>query len=160
MSDNPYSEFKQFSYTYFPEFIAQNDGHNSHRVRFELGDVMVEGGSETCYLSDEEINAVLEVEPTLKRALYRLADAVCMRLSYETDWRDDGTQFSLSQRAERWMKLRDRFKKEADAESTLPMSGAVCASVQNARDGGHYFYSGMMQNPLVQPSFPHRGGRR
>lgn len=141
------------SYTYNPSDLK---GNTVSRVRFMLGDVLVDGGSETCMLCDEEIAAVLEETPKFKRALYRLADAVCMRLSYETDWRDDGAQFSLNQRAERWLALRDRFKKEAEATS-LPVSGAVNDSIQNAEDGGHYFRGGMMQNPYVKPPMPYRG---
>lgn len=142
------------TYSYNPSELNEN---TVSRVRFALGDVLTDGGAETCMLCDEEIQAVLSDTPNFKRALYILADAVCMRLSYETDWRDDGTQFSLNQRAERWMKLRDKLKKEADAACTLPISGAVKDSIRNAEDGGHYFYAGMMQNPHVKPPMPFEG---
>lgn len=142
------------TYTYNPAEIAQS---SVSRARFELGDVMVDGGAETCMLSDEEIQAVIGSTRKWKTALYRLADAVCMRLAYETDWKDDGTSFSLNQRSERWMKLRDKLKAEAEAGGALPMSGAVNASVANPEDGGHYFYAGMMQNPNVKPPMPFRG---
>lgn len=142
------------NYTYNPAEITQS---SISRARFELGDVMVDGGAETCMLSDEEIQAVIDSTRKWKTALYRLADAVCMRLAYETDWKDDGTSFNLNQRSERWMKLRDRLKAEAEAGGALPMSGAVNASVANPEDGGHYFYAGMMQNPNVKPPMPFRG---
>lgn len=142
------------TYTYNPAEITQS---SISRARFELGDVMVDGGAETCMLSDEEIQAVIDSTRKWKTALYRLADAVCMRLAYETDWKDDGTSFNLNQRSERWMKLRDRLKAEAEAGGALPMSGAVNASVANPEDGGHYFYAGMMQNPNVKPPMPFRG---
>ncbi len=142
------------NYTYNPAEIATE---SVSRARFELGDVMVEEGAQTCMLSDEEIQAVMDSTPKWKTALYKLADAICMRLAYETDWRDDGTQFSLDQRARRWISLRDKLKKEADASSSLPTSGAVNDSVGNAEDGGHYFYGGMMENPNVQPPMPYRG---
>ena len=142
------------NYTYNPAEIPQS---SISRARFELGDVMVDGGAETCMLSDEEIQAVIDSTRKWKTALYRLADAVCMRLAYETDWTDDGTSFNLNQRSERWMKLRDRLKAEAEAGGALPMSGAVNASVANPEDGGHYFYAGMMQNPNVKPPMPFRG---
>ena len=70
------------TYTYDPTQIA---GETVSRARFELGDTQVDGGSETCFLSDEEIAAVIASTPRWKRALFRLADAVCMRLSFETD---------------------------------------------------------------------------
>lgn len=143
------------TYTYNPAEIGQS---GISRARFELGDVLVDGGAETCMLCDEEIQAVIDSTPKKwKYALYKLADAVCMRLSYETDWRDDGTSFSLNQRAERWMKLRDKLKKDADAELVIPTSGAVEDSMRDPEDGGHYFYRGMMQSPQVKPPMPFRG---
>ncbi len=140
------------TWTYNP---ADINGATVSRARFELGDIAVDGAGETCYLSDEEISAVLgdDTVPRWKRKLCRLADAVCMRLSYETNWRNDGTAFDLSQRADRWMQLRDRLKREADIEASLPDSGAVNASVQ-AADGGHYFHRGMQNSPYVQPPYP------
>lgn len=142
------------SYTYKPEELT---GNTVSRARFELGDVLVGGGADTCMLADEEITAIINSTPKWKVALYRLADAVCMRLSFETDWKDDGTSFSLSQRADRWMKLRDALKRDADAVSSLPVSGAVNDSLKNSEDGGHYFYGGMMQSPLVKPPMPFGG---
>jgi len=144
------------TYTYNPADLTKN---SVSRARFELGDVLVEGGTETCLLSDEEISAIIESTPKWKVALYKLADAVCMRLSFETDWRDDGTAFNLNQRAERWTKLRDALKKDADAVSCIPTSGAVKDSIRNPEDGGHYFYAGMMQSPNVQPPMPFGGDR-
>ena len=106
-------------------------GRTVSRARFELGDVLVDDEGE-----------------------------VCMRLSFETDWRDDGTQFNLNQRAERWLDLRKRLKAEADAVDILPTSGAVDDSMRNPEDGGHYFYGGMMQNPYVKPPIPFRGEKK
>ena len=140
------------TYTYDP---AQITTDSVSRARFELGDVAVAGGAESCYLSDEEIAAILadNSAPRWKRKLFRLAEAVCMRLSYETNWKNDGTSFDLSQRADRWMKLRDRLKQEADAEASLPTSGAVRDALSSA-DGGHYFHRGMQNSPYVQPPYP------
>lgn len=146
------------TYTYDPVQISKEK--TISRARFELGDTMVDGGAESCMLSDEEIKAIIESTESWKMTLFKLADAVCLRLSYETDWKDDGTSFSLNQRAERWMKLRDRLKADADAEVTIPVSGAVSDYINNPRDGGHYFYAGMMENHRVQPPMPFRGGRR
>lgn len=143
------------TYTYDPVQISKEK--TISRARFELGDTMVDGGAESCMLSDEEIKAIIESTESWKMTLFKLADAVCLRLSYETDWKDDGTSFSLNQRAERWLALRDKFKKEADAAINIPTSGAVNDSVRNAEDGGHYFYGGMMQNPYVKPPMPYRG---
>lgn len=138
------------TYTYNPAEIATE---SVSRVRFELGDVAVEGGAESCYLSDEEIGAIIGTPARWKRKLFQLADAVCMRLSYETNWKNDGTSFDLSQRADRWMKLRDKLEKDAAIEASLPTSGAVDDSVQSS-DGGHYFHRGMQKSPYVQPPYP------
>ena len=44
------------TYTYDPAKINEN---GKDRMRFELGDTMVEGGAETCALTDEEYNAII-----------------------------------------------------------------------------------------------------
>lgn len=151
------------SYTYDPHAIT---GDTVSRARFELGDIDVKGGEHTAFLSDEEIQAIIIAYPGRWRtALYHLADAVCMRLSFETDWRDDGTAFSLNQRAERWWKLRDKLKKDAEMEETLPASGFVKDTLR-ASDGGHYFHRDMTNSPYVQPPYyppgspPDERGRR
>lgn len=138
------------TYSYDPAAIATE---SVSRARFELGDVAVEGGAETCYLADEEIAAIISQTGRWKRKLFQLADAVCMRLSYETNWRNDGTAFDLSQRADRWVKLRDKLKQDADIEASLPDAGAVNDSVISS-DGGHYFHRGMHKSPYVQPPYP------
>lgn len=144
------------TYTYDPTMITKV---SISRARFELGDTMIDGGAETCMLCDEEIQAIIENTASWKVVLYKLADAVCMRLSFETDWRDDGTSFNLNQRAERWMELRDKLKRDAEIACTVPVSGAVNDSINDPRDGGHYFYGGMMENHRVQPPMPYRGGK-
>ena len=138
------------NYTYNPAEIASE---SVSRARFELGDIQVDGEADTCFLADEEIQAIINDSPRWKTALFRLADAVCMRLSYETNWKNDGTQFDLSQRADRWMKLRDRLKAEADLEASLPVCGSVSDSLQSS-DGGHYFHRGMQKAPYVIPPYP------
>lgn len=143
------------TYSYDPTKINER---SVSRVRFELGDTLVDGKEATCMLCDEEIDAIINANPNWKVALFKLADAVCMRLSYETDWKDDGAAFSLNQRAERWKELRERFRKDAAAGSTVPTCGAVDDSLANPTDGGHYFRAGMMQSPNVQPPSPYDRG--
>ena len=48
------------NYTYDPAKISEN---GKDRMRFELGDTMVDGGSETTALTDEEITAILGMYP-------------------------------------------------------------------------------------------------
>ena len=138
------------TYSYNPADIA---GETVSRARFELGDTKIDGGEETCFLADEEIAATIAAAPRWKRALFQMADAIGMRLSFETDWKNDYTAINLNQRAERWMKMRDRLEKEADMEATLPVSGAVNDSIRSS-DDGHYFRRGMQKSPYVIPPYP------
>ena len=66
------------TYQYEPGNIAE---YGKDRMRFELGDVMVEGKEKTCALCDEEYNAVLpEKIPTTrqwKKAKLRCLDFPC-----------------------------------------------------------------------------------
>jgi hypothetical protein len=111
-------------------------------------------------LCDAEIMFAVNDYKPWKYALLKLAEAVCMKLSLETDWSDDGVSFSLNQRAERWMKLRDRLQAEALAHTSAPKSGAVRDSLNNPVDGGHTFRIGMMQSPYVQPPSPYSDMKR
>ena len=53
------------TYQYEPGNIAE---YGKDRMRFELGDVMVEGKEKTCALCDEEYNAILpEKIPTTRQ---------------------------------------------------------------------------------------------
>lgn len=55
------------TYQYEPENIAK---YGKDRMRFELGDVMVEGKEKTCALCDEEYNAVIpEKVPTARQLI-------------------------------------------------------------------------------------------
>lgn len=73
------------NYTYDPARIGEK---GKDRMRFELGDTMVEGGAETTALTDEEITAVLGIYPTRwKKAKLALVESVCRRFSYEVDTR-------------------------------------------------------------------------
>ena len=50
------------TYVYEPDKITEN---GKDRMRFELGDTMVEGAAETCALCDEEYAAALSMYPNL-----------------------------------------------------------------------------------------------
>ena len=53
-------------------------------MRFELGDTMVEGGADTCALTDEEISAALKKYPKKwKRAKLMLLESICRRFAFE-----------------------------------------------------------------------------
>ena len=62
------------AYTYQPELIKEA---GKDRMRFELGDTMVDC-AENVALTDEEINAVLEMHPgKWKRAKLALLESIC-----------------------------------------------------------------------------------
>lgn len=125
----------QPAYTYDPTKIAEG---GKDQMRFELGDTMVEGGPDTCALSDAEYTAIIEATPRWKKAKLRCIESILFRFSYEVDTKVGALSLSLSQRLEAWRKLRDELK--AEVETAAPI-----ASPQAIR-GPHYFHSGMMEN--------------
>lgn len=129
------------SYTYTPENIP---ACGLDRMRFELGDVMVEGGPDTAALTDEEIRAALEMYPGMdgwKRAKLALAESVCRRFSYEVDTKTSKLSLALGQRAKMWSDMYAALKEEVDAEDV-----SIPVSVNENQGHKPYFYTGMMQN--------------
>ena len=88
------------NYTYAPDKIQEN---GKDRMRFELGDTMVEGRSDTSALTDEEIEAAFKMYPdSWKRAKLALLESICRRFAYEVDTKEGPLSFSLNQRAKLW----------------------------------------------------------
>ncbi len=127
-------------YTYVPEKIGIP---GKDRMRFELGDTMVEGGSDTAALTDEEIRTVLEAFPkSWKRAKLMLLESLCRRFAYEPDTKTGPLTLSLRGRAELWRKDYEALKKEVSAESCrIPVSHG------DGREKPPYFFVGMLGNP-------------
>lgn len=112
------------------------------RMRFELGDTMVEGGADTSALTDEEIQAAIDTYPkSWKRAKLMLLESLCRRFAYEVDTRTGPLTLSLQDRAELWKKDYESLKKEISTEA---------CSVPKFGNGVHhkppYFYTGMQRN--------------
>ena len=128
-------------YTYDPEKINE-DGKD--RMRFELGDTMVEGGADTSALTDEEITAVLERYPgRWNRAKLALLESICRRFSYEPDTKTGPLTFGFGERAKLWREDYEKLKKEVqNASVSIPQMGIG----QDGRPRPPYFYAGMMQN--------------
>ena len=101
------------NYSYDPAKIGE-DGLD--KMRFELGDCLVLEPEKTCYLSDEEILAVLESSKTWRRAKFRLVESLLRRFSYETDVKIQNAEWSLSDRVEEWRRLYKQLKGEVEAE--------------------------------------------
>lgn len=127
-------------YTYNPVQVRE---YGRDRMRFELGDVMVEGGPATTALTDAEIDAALEAWPdSWKRAKLFLLESLCRRFAYEVDSKTGPLSFALSDRAKLWRKDYEELKAEVGFSSAPP-----------PLDGGQkppYFYTGMQENPHAE----------
>lgn len=130
------------SYTYDPGAITKN---GKDRMRFELGDTMVEGQDETCALTDEEYKAALALYPkSWRKAKLKCLESIVHRFSYEVDTKVGPLSLSLHQRAERWKKMLDELKAE-DAKMAVPSAHPRAISPE------HYFFEGMHGNPQAPP---------
>ncbi len=127
------------AYTYNPENVREA---GKDRMRFELGDVMVEGLSDTTALTDEEIQAAINTYPkSWKRAKLMLLESLCRRFAYEVNTKTGPLTLELQERAKLWHADYDKLKKEVSAEScSVPhFSNGVVGKPP-------YFYAGMQQN--------------
>lgn len=132
----PQSSNSTAVYTYDPA-ECQDGGLN--QMRFELGDNVVEGQGMTAVLCDQEYNALINKYSRWKRAKLACLDAICMKLSYEVNTQISNLSYSLDNRAERWMKMRDALKKE--------ISEAVPCVAPSTIFEPHYFHNDMLANP-------------
>lgn len=127
------------SYTYDPGKIKE---YGKDRMRFELGDTMVEGGSDTTALADEEIQAAVELHSKAwNKAKLMLLESLCRRFAYEPDTKTGPLSLSLQGRAEMWRKDYEALKKEVSIASiSVPLS--ICEG--NGREA--YFHTDMQRN--------------
>lgn len=103
------------TYSYNP---ADLKGNTMSRMRFELGDTMVQGAENTCAVTDEEINAAIEMYPkSWKKAKLMLVESIYRRFSYEVDTKTGPLSLSLHERAETWKEAYEALKKEVKAEN-------------------------------------------
>lgn len=78
------------AYTYEPGNITE---YGKDRMRFELGDTMVEGLADTTALTDEEIQAAIDAYPNKwKRAKLMLLESLCRRFAYEVNTKTGHSQ--------------------------------------------------------------------
>ena len=129
------------TYTYDPGKIPEN---GIDKMRFELGDVMVEGGADTAALTDEEIQAVFCLYPpeeAWKRAKLALVESLCRRFSYEVDTKTSKLSLAMSQRVNVWREMYEALKAEVEGEEI-----GIPISVNENQGRKPYFYTGMMQN--------------
>lgn len=129
------------AYTYEPGNITE---FGKDRMRFELGDTMVEGLADTTALTDEEIQAAIDAYPNKwKRAKLMLLESLCRRFAYEVNTKTGPLSLDMNGRAKLWKEDYDKLKKEVQAESvSVPRFG-------NGVDGPPYFHTGMHENERV-----------
>ncbi|MFP3153127.1 hypothetical protein LQZ18_01590 [Lachnospiraceae bacterium ZAX-1] len=128
-------------YSYDPTKIKEQ---GKDRMRFEIGDTLVDGGTATCALSDEEYIALLDGIADGRRAWLsaKLAvlEAILFKLSYQVDTKIDVLSYAFGKRAEQWKALYDMAKKEASAAASTP------SMVEGKVGKPPYFYTGMEEN--------------
>lgn len=127
------------TYTYDPEGLLEA---GKDTMRFELGDTMIEGGKMTAYLSDEEINAMIDKYSSWNMAKFKLVESVLRRFSYEIDTKTGPLELDLHQRYAKWKDLYDELKKETDNADAAPSISVMA----NRRPRPPYFYEGMHDN--------------
>lgn len=131
------------AYTYDP---ANVKAPGKDRMRFELGDVMVDGLSDTTALTDEEIQAAIDTYPkSWKRAKLMLLESLCRRFAYEVNTKTGPLTLEMQERAKLWREDYDKLKKEVSAES--------CGMLKaGGREYGRppYFYAGMQRNERAE----------
>ena len=126
------------SYTYLPGDIS---GKTVSRMRFELGDTMVEGKSDTAALTDEEIQAAIDLHPKRwKKAKLMLLESLYRRFAYEVDTKTGPLTLSLQERAVMWREDYLALKKEIGLEN-----GSI-PSFTGDNNKPPYFYTGMQEN--------------
>ena len=130
------------SYNYDPSKLTEN---GKDRMRFELGDTMVEGKEETCALCDEEYQAMIPETVKSKRqwlkAKLAVLESIFRRFSYEVDTKTGPVSLSLGNRAKLWQEEYEKVKAELKASSIA--AGSVALNSQYGTDPPPYFYNGM-----------------
>lgn len=139
------------TYMYDPTNIS---GNTKDRMRLELGDTQIDGGADTCALSDEEYTALIGDGKNWRKAKIACLKAIVARFAMMVDFHAGGMSIDFTKRYERYKAKLDELEKSGQMLSVSAASiGDGCA------DGGHYFRLGMLNNPRVDLD-PDRWGRR
>lgn len=130
------------AYTYEPSKVTE---YGKDRMRFELGDTMVEGQADTTALTDQEIQAAIDAYPKKwKRAKLMLLESLCRRFAYEVNTKTGPLTLTFSDRAKLWREDYEALKKEVSAGSC-----SVSRLGNEIPNKPPYFYTGMHQNERV-----------
>ena len=127
------------TYEYDPTKLGER---GKDRMRFELGDTLVEGREKTSALSDEEYSIIIRSTKSWRRAKLLILESIMRRFAYEVDEKVGPMTLSLHQRYEAWAKMYESLKKEA-GNASVPGASAGPSSAQNRPP---YFYEGMHDN--------------
>jgi len=142
-------------YNYDPKLIRKR---GKDQMRFELGDTQTDGGADTCALSDEEYEAILEglrpgKVPWLYAKLYAL-EAILFKLSYQVNTKVDVLWYNLGDRAKLWQDLYEKIRAEIIANTGVP------TIAESAKRKPPYFHTNMADNPradnIATRTFPFR----
>ena len=97
-------------YSYNPNAITEN---GVDRLRFELGDTTFHPAELTAALSDEEYQAVLDMNRHWKRAKLAALEAILMKFAHSCTTKIGPVSYDFSSRVEVWKDLYNRLKNEA-----------------------------------------------
>lgn len=130
------------TFTYDPTKITEQ---GRDQMRFELGDTVVDMDGIPSPLCDEEYDAILaKYGSNWRKAKLKCLEAIVMKLAYEVDTSIGGLSYSLNQRFDRWKKMLDAAKKEAQAIGGVPVAGNPGSLMPHG--GTPYFYNDMQAN--------------
>lgn len=133
------------TYTYEPAMITS---YGKDRMRFELGDVMVDGKERTCALSDEEYIVLcddVQSAKDWKRAKLKCLESIFHRFSFEPDTTVGPTSFKFGDRAKLWQEEYEKLKKDLKLASVSP-SAILMNAGDMSKQPTPYFYNGMMSH--------------
>lgn len=130
------------TYSYDPTKIT--DG-GVDQMRFELGDTVVDMEGVTSPLCNEEYQAIIsKYGRSWKRAKYECLKAICMKMAYEVNTSVGGLSYSLSERYERFSKMKDSLKRELAGVHGVPRAGFPGSLMPH--NDTPYFYDDMQAN--------------
>lgn len=140
------------TYTYDPELIGS---YGKDRMRFDLGDTMVEGREETCALCDQEYGAIIPDRVRSSRHWLKIKlqclESILHRFAFEPDTKVGPLELKLHERAQLWKDMYDSLKKELD--SGAASAAGILMQVNHPGTGDitpPYFYNGMMSHEEVE----------
>lgn len=130
------------TFTYDP---AKCQDGGIDQMRLELGDTVVDMDGIPSPLCDEEYDAILKKHGSnWKKAKYKCLEAICMKLAYEVNTSVGGLSYSLSERYNRFEKMKADAKKELEAANGVPRAGNPASLMPHGRTP--YFYNDMQAN--------------